>query len=205
MYNEPPTGPPLASAAPGGMDIDGFDSGALKPVVGVRVFGKRVPSAAIKLVAIAGLVVYLVWIFTTSVDRYGQANPPAVLQDLPATTTAPPPPAPYVPGMTCTGTVSIAVDNAYVLYVNGFAQRTGHTHYNVGGCDGTSASAVNHAGDPYTGCNWQSVDLIDFTVPSGEAVIGVDALDAGGIGGVQAAAAAATATAAAVWLAAAPC
>eukprot|EP01050_Picozoa_sp_SAG11_P001252 SAG11_NODE_53_length_19648_cov_14.691902_14_plen_178_part_00 len=34
-----------------------------------------------------------------------------------------------------------------------------------------------------TGCNWQSVDLIEFSRP-GPVVIGVDALDAGGIGGL---------------------
>ena len=86
----------------------------------------------------------------------------------------------------CTGSVSIAVDNAYVLYINGFVQRTGHSLYNVAGCDGTSFGAVNHAGDPYTGCNWQSVDLIGFAAPAGEVVFGIDALDAGGVGGLVA-------------------
>ena len=37
--------------------------------------------------------------------------------------------------------------------------------------------ATNHAGDHYTGCNWQSVDLIPFSQP-GPVVIGIDALDA---------------------------
>ena len=58
-----------------------------------------------------------------------------------------------------------------VADVNGFAQRSGHSNYNVAGCegDGVGGNAVNHAGDVYTGCNWQSVDLIDFTVPAGDA------------------------------------
>lgn len=82
------------------------------------------------------------------------------------------------PADSCVTTVLVVAD------VNGFAQRSGHSNYNVAGCegDGVGGNAVNHAGDVYTGCNWQSVDLIDFAVPAGEAVIGVDALDAGGTG-----------------------
>ena len=96
---------------------------------------------------------------------------------------SPPPPAPR-----CTGSVDIAVDNAYVLYLNGHAQSSGHTNFNVAGCEQTGVSgggAVNHAGDHYTGCNWQSVDRITFD-QDGPLVIGVDALDAGGIGGFAA-------------------
>ena len=48
---------------------------------------------------------------------------------------------------------------------------------------GTFTRATNHAGDHYTGCNWQSVDLIPFS-QSGPLVIGIDALDAGGTGGL---------------------
>ena len=85
----------------------------------------------------------------------------------------------------CTGSISIAVDNAYVLYMNGHAQPPYHSNFNVQGCEqtGVSGGAVNHAGDTYTGCNWQSVDMFNFS-QRGPLVIGVDALDAGGVGGL---------------------
>ncbi len=75
--------------------------------------------------------------------------------------------------------MSIASDNAYAIYINGAYQANvngGRT--NVDGCD----TAQNQFGDPYTGCNWQSVDLHEFSV-NGPLVIAVDALDAGGTGG----------------------
>jgi hypothetical protein len=80
----------------------------------------------------------------------------------------------------CSGSFSVASDNAYALYINGDYQANvngGRT--NVANCD----TATNQFGDPYTGCNWQSVDLHEFSSLPGPLTIGVDALDAGGTGG----------------------
>eukprot|EP01043_Picozoa_sp_COSAG02_P069848 COSAG02_NODE_12136_length_1591_cov_1.669571_2_plen_432_part_01 len=80
----------------------------------------------------------------------------------------------------CSGTFSVASDNSYALYIHGEYQANvngGRT--NVNGCD----AATNQFGDPYTGCNWQSVDLHEFSDIAGPLVIAVDALDAGGTGG----------------------
>lgn len=80
----------------------------------------------------------------------------------------------------CTGSFSIASDNSYALYIQGQYQANvngGRT--NVDGCD----ASTNQFGDPYTGCNWQSVDLHEFAGIQGPLVIAVDALDAGGAGG----------------------
>ena len=75
--------------------------------------------------------------------------------------------------------MSIASDNAYALYINGrYQSNVNGGRTNVDGCD----TAQNQFGDPYTGCNWQSVDLHEFSV-NGPLVIAVDALDAGGTGG----------------------
>ena len=83
-------------------------------------------------------------------------------------------------GAGCSGTFSIAVDNAYALYINGVYQsNVNGQRTNVDGCD----TAVTPIGDPYTGCNWQSVDLHEFTNIPGPVTIAVDALDAGGAGG----------------------
>ena len=80
---------------------------------------------------------------------------------------------------TCSGTFSIASDNAYALYINGeYRANVNGGRTNVEGCD----TATNQFGDAYTGCNWQSVDLHYFSV-NGPFVIAVDALDAGGTGG----------------------
>ena len=85
-----------------------------------------------------------------------------------------------VPDSTCSGTFSIASDNAYALYINGaYAENVNGGRTNVANCD----TATNQFGDPYTGCNWQSVDLHEFSGLSGPLVLGVDALDAGGTGG----------------------
>ena len=80
----------------------------------------------------------------------------------------------------CTGSFSIASDNAYALYINGAYQTNvngGAT--NVEGCE----VALTPSGDPYTGCNWQSVDLHEFSNIPGPVTLAVDALDAGGAGG----------------------
>ena len=58
------------------------------------------------------------------------------------------------------------------------------TDFTLTGDASVSGWAVNHAGDHYTGCNWQSVDRITFD-QDGPLVIGVDALDAGGTGGAS--------------------
>ena len=79
----------------------------------------------------------------------------------------------------CSGSMDIASDNAYSLYINGaYQENVNGGRTNVAGCD----TAKNQFNDPYTGCNWQSVDRHEFTV-NGPLVIAVDALDAGGTGG----------------------
>ena len=63
-------------------------------------------------------------------------------------------------GGTCTGSFSIASDNAYALYINGeHRSNVNGGRTNVDGCN----TARNQFGDPYTGCNWQSVDLHEFS------------------------------------------
>jgi hypothetical protein len=73
----------------------------------------------------------------------------------------------------CTGTLTIAVDNAYVGYINGIslvsdARAAGND--NIQGCDGTTTNAL---GDVMTGCNWQSADVFDFENLDGPLVIGI--------------------------------
>ena len=78
----------------------------------------------------------------------------------------------------CTGSFSVASDNAYALYINGAYQSNVN-----GGRTNIACPAANEFGDPYTGCNWQSVDLHEFTDVRGPLTLAVDALDLGGTGG----------------------
>eukprot|EP01050_Picozoa_sp_SAG11_P001251 SAG11_NODE_53_length_19648_cov_14.691902_13_plen_199_part_00 len=81
------------------------------------------------------------WIWTADENLHNDIFCRLVISDC-GSAPAPPP--------TCSGNVSIAVDNAYVLYINGHAQLSGHTNYNVDGCDQAALDAgrgVNHAGD----------------------------------------------------------
>ena len=67
----------------------------------------------------------------------------------------------------CSASVSIAVDNAYTLYVNGEPQVSDGRaagNDNIDGCGGLA----NAMGDELSGCNWQSVDLFNFDGLPGE-------------------------------------
>jgi hypothetical protein len=86
----------------------------------------------------------------------------------------------------CTGSFTVAVDNAYTGYISGLplvsdARAAGQD--NIQGCDATTTNAF---GDVMTGCNWQSADVFEFTDLPGPLVVGIDARDAGGIGGIMA-------------------
>ena len=106
--------------------------------------------------------------FATTAERFTWQGPFAVACE------------PSVRAGGCSGSFSIAVDNAYALYINGqYQSNVNGGATNVAGCD----QATNPSGDPYTGCNWQSIDLHEFNNIPGPVTFAVDALDAGGIGG----------------------
>lgn len=97
--------------------VGGGDVGIQK-VAEIRICGKRVPALPLKIVGVLASIAYVAVIVSKSLDRYSLPPPTIQMTDLPAmpdrhavSSRTPVPPAPPM----CTGTVSIAVDNAYVL------------------------------------------------------------------------------------------
>ena len=107
---------------------------------------------------------------------YGCLSEEHFVCEMPPGTSCAPAPAP-TGAISCSGTFSIASDNAYALYVNG--NYRGNVN---GGRTNIACPDANGFGDPYTGCNWQSVDQHTIR-ESGPLVLAVDALDGGGTGG----------------------